>query len=39
MSLDIQNDEKNRRFHADVDGLFSDFSDTAVRAREAWRQR
>jgi glycerophosphoryl diester phosphodiesterase len=31
--------EYDQFFSLGVDGLFSDFSDTAVRAREAWRQR
>jgi len=31
--------EYDQFFSLGVDGLFSDFSDTAVQAREAWRQR
>ena len=31
--------EYDQFFSLGVDGLFSDFSDTAVKAREAWRQR
>jgi glycerophosphoryl diester phosphodiesterase len=31
--------EYEQFFSLGVDGLFSDFSDTAVRARETWRQR
>jgi glycerophosphoryl diester phosphodiesterase len=42
LALEYQGDpgkEYDQFFSLGVDGLFSDFSDTAVRAREAWRQR